>query len=65
MKLKASIVLDYFKEEIAAYKDEDLNLADKERKGQVLQLINYLSNIKVIDAPVLLKLFNLYRFKLQ
>lgn len=65
MKLKASIVLDYFKEEIKGYNDEELSLADKERKGQVLQLFDFLSNLKVIDAPVLLKLFNLYRYKLQ
>ena len=35
-KLKASIVLDYFKEEIKGYEDSQLSYADKERKEQVL-----------------------------
>jgi hypothetical protein len=44
--------------------DENLTYADKERKDQVLKLIDYLGNLKVIDAQVLLKLYNLYRFKI-
>lgn len=64
MKLRASIVLDFYKEEVKKMKDENLTYADKERKEQVLNLIEYLSSIKIVDASVLLKLYNLYRFKI-
>jgi hypothetical protein len=63
-KLRASVVLDYYRNEVAALPDDALTFADKERKQQVLKLIDYLGSLKVIDAPVLLKLYDLYRLKL-
>ena len=63
-KLRASVVLDYYKKEIQSLSDDSLSFADKERKGQVLKLIDYLSSVKVIDAPILMKLYDLYRYKL-
>ena len=63
-KLRASVVLDYYKNEIESISDDSLTFADKERKEQVLKLIQYLASIKVIDAPILIKLYDLYRFKL-
>lgn len=62
-KLRASVVLDLYKKEVSTLKDEDLTYADKERKEQVLKLINYLGQLKVVDAPVLFKLYDLYRYK--
>lgn len=62
-KLRASVVLDFYKKEVEALHDDDLTFADKERKQQVLKLITYLSDLKVIDAPVLFKLYDLYRYK--
>jgi hypothetical protein len=50
--------------ELVALSDDSLTFADKERKGQVIKLIDYLASVKVIDAPILLKLYDLYRYKL-
>ena len=44
--------------------EESLSFADKEKKQQVLNLIKYMGSLKVIDAPVLMKLYDLYRLKL-
>ena len=63
-KLRASVVLDYYRKEVESASDDSLSFADKERKQQVLKLIDYLGSLKVIDAPVLLKLYELYRLKL-
>ena len=63
-KLRASIVLDYYLNEVNSLKDEELSFADKERKQQVVQLIKNLTNIKIIDAPILMKLYDLYRMKI-
>ena len=63
--LRASLVIDAFREDFNELsKDESLSFADKERLKQVQKLIDYLNQIKIIDAPVLLKLFNMYRQKL-
>lgn len=45
-------------------RDDDLSFADKERKQQVLKLLTYLGELKVVDAPVLFKLYDLYRYKI-
>ena len=63
-KLRASIVLDYYLNEVNSLKDEELSFADKERKQQVVQLIKNLTNIKIIDAPILMKLYDQYRMKI-
>ena len=63
-KLRASVVLDYYKKEIESLEDDSLLFADKERKQQVIKLIDYLGQLKVVDASVLLKLHELYRYKL-
>ena len=63
-KLRASVVLDYYRKEIESMTDESLTFADKERKDQVLKLIDYLASVKVVDAPILMKLYDLYRYKL-
>ena len=65
LRLRASVVLDYYKEDIKTLKDENLTYVDKERKEQVLKLIDYIGNLKVVDAPVLLKLYDLYRYKMN
>ena len=62
--MRASIVLDYYSKEIEAMSDDQLSFADKEKKQQVLNLIKYMGSLKVIDAPVLMKLYDLYRLKL-
>jgi len=62
-KLRASVVLDYFMKEVEAIPDASLTYADKERKEQVVKLVKYLSELKVIDAPILFKLYEIYRYK--
>ena len=57
-------MLDYYRQEISAMSDDSLSFADKEKKQQVLKLIEYLGALKLIDAPVLMKLYELYRLKL-
>jgi hypothetical protein len=57
-------VLDYYRQEISAMSDDSLSFADKEKKQQVVKLIEYLGSLKLIDAPVLMKLYELYRLKL-
>ena len=57
-------MLDYYKQEVNSMRDEDLTFADKERKQHVLKLVDYMSSLKIVDAPVLLKLYDLYRYKL-
>jgi len=65
LMLRSSLILDQFKDDLMVLeKDDTLSYNDKERLKQVKKLIDYLRTIKVIDAPVLLKLFNLYRQKL-
>jgi hypothetical protein len=63
-RLRASLVLDFYKQELSKYEDVQLSFADKERKQQVHSLLNYMSSLKIIDAPVLLNIYNLYRYKL-
>lgn len=63
-KLRASVVLDFYRQEIESMRDDDLSFADKERKQQVLKLLTYLGELKVVDAPVLFKLYDLYRYKI-
>ena len=62
--MRASIVLDYYKQELNSLDDDILTFADKERKEQVLKLLNYLGSLKIVDAQVLLKIYDLYRFKI-
>ena len=46
-------------------KSSELSFTDRERLNQIDTLLKRLNTIKVIDAPVLLKLFNLYRYKIE
>ena len=57
-------MLDFYKQEVNSIPEDSLNFTDKERKQQVLTLIENLSHIKIIDAPVLFRLYDLYRIKI-
>ena len=46
-------------------KSSELSFTDRERLNQIDTLLKRLNTIKVIDAPVLLKLYNLYRYKIE
>ena len=64
--MRASLVVDVKLGELSDLKDMavkgTLTFTDKERLNQVESLLKRLNDIKVVDAPVLLKLYNLYRY---
>ena len=64
--MRASLVVDVKLGELSDLKDMaakgTLTFTDKERLNQVESLLKRLNDIKVVDAPVLLKLYNLYGF---
>ncbi|CDW75094.1 UNKNOWN [Stylonychia lemnae] len=64
LRLRASVVLDYYIQQVRQLKDEELSFTDKEKKDQVLKLITQLSNVKIVDAPVLMKIYDIYRLRL-
>jgi hypothetical protein len=43
----------------------ELSFTDRERLTQINILLKRLNEIKVVDAPVLLKLYNLYRYNIE
>jgi len=60
-KLRASLVLDAYETEIDNIDVATLTFEEKERFERVINLLEYLKGVKVVDAPVLLKIFNLHR----
>lgn len=60
-KLRVSIVLDFYRKQIEEIDEQELSFSDKERKEKVIKLIEFMSSFKVIDAPVLLKLYDVYK----
>jgi len=66
VRMRASLVIDVKLGELSDLRDMaakgKLTFTDKERLNQVESLLKRLNDIKIIDAPVLLKLYNLYRY---
>lgn len=62
--MRASIVVEGLSSVLKEINLEELNYKDQEMFGQVELLLERLHDIKIIDAPVLLKLYNLYRYQL-
>lgn len=66
--MRASLVVDVKLEELQDLRlmasKGTLTFTDRERLNQVESLLKKLNDIKVVDAPVLLKLYNLYRFQI-
>jgi len=54
LKLRASIVLDHYKQDLLSMNDEHLTYNDKEKKKQILDMLKFLTNLKIIDAKVLM-----------
>lgn len=67
--MRASLIVDAKLLQLSDLKDMaakgTLTFADKERLNQVESLLKRLNDIKIVDAPVLLKLYNLYRYQLE
>lgn len=65
IKLRASIVMESQHKVLDDIDYEGLNPRDRELHDQVNLLLNRLHDIKIIDAPILLKLYGLYRYRLH
>jgi len=67
--MRASLIVDAKLLQLSDLKDMaakgTLTFTDKERLNQVESLLKRLNDIKIVDAPVLLKLYNLYRYQLE
>jgi hypothetical protein len=55
------LVLDHYSVQLDSINKDSLNFESKERYDRVHKLLGYLKTIKVVDAPVLLKIYNMYR----
>ena len=62
-KIRASIILDIYQRELESIDPESPTFEDKVLYAQVQNLMDYLKGVKIIDAPILLKIYNLYRCK--
>lgn len=66
---RASLVIEQFKHQWTALNNEvkqnssNVNFIEQERLAQTSELLDRLSDVKIIDAPVLLKLYELYRYR--
>ena len=65
--MRASIVVDVQRKSLDSLvkSQGELSFTDRERLSQINILLARLNDIKVVDAPVLLKLYNLYRYNLD
>ena len=54
-------MLSAYEKQMKDIKVESLSYEDKERHQRVQNLLEYLKNVKIVDAPVLLKIYNLHR----
>ena len=61
--MRASLILDAYEKQLQLIEYKDLNYAQKGRFDRVASLLQNLKDIKVVDAPVLLKVYNLHRCK--
>jgi hypothetical protein len=64
MKLRASIVMNAYSTQITDIDFSKLSYEEKERYERVVNLLKYLKDVKIVDAPVLLKIYNLHRCSL-
>jgi hypothetical protein len=60
-KLRASIILDAYSQQMKAIDSSKLSFEDQDKFERVTNLLKFLKNIKIVDAPVLLKIYNLHR----
>ena len=60
-KMRASILLDIYQQELESLDPEHATIEDRILYEQVTNLMNYLKTVKIIDAPILLKIYGLYR----
>ena len=61
LKLRASIILEAYSSQIENINVNELTYDEKDRYDRVVSLLKFLKNIKIVDAPVLLKIYNLHR----
>ena len=64
-KLRASLVLDFYKQQLDQISDKDLSFADREKKEKAVKQLGYLANVKVQESNVLKKVFDMYKHKVS
>lgn len=62
-KIRASILLDIYQQELDKIDPQQTTFQDRVLYTQVTNLLDYLKAVKIIDAPILLKIYGLYRCK--
>lgn len=63
MRLRSSIIINAYQRQLEDIDPEKLTFQEQESYTRVKNLLKYLKNVKVIDAPVLLKIYRLYAQK--
>lgn len=63
MRLRSSIIINAYQRQLDDIDAETLTIQEQESYTRVKNLLTYLKNVKVIDAPVLLKIYRLYAQK--
>lgn len=63
MRLRSSIIINAYQRQLDDIDYDSLTFQEQESYTRVKNLLTYLKNVKVIDAPVLLKIYRLYAQK--
>lgn len=58
--MRTSIIISTYEKQLADIDPETLGYQDKAAYTSVKNLLKYLKSVKVIDAPILLKIYKLY-----
>ena len=63
LKLRHSVIIKNYQRQLDSIDQAKLSYSEKETFNRVKNMMTYLANVKIIDAPVLLKIFRLYAQK--
>lgn len=63
-KPNSSVILDLFYEKLNSMSETNLTENERETKEKLKELLDYMSRMRVVDAPVLSEIYELYRYKL-
>lgn len=59
----ASVIIDIYRKELEQINEELLNEVEKDVLKKLMNLCGFLEDMKVVDGKVLLKFFEIYKFK--
>lgn len=63
-KPNSSVILDLFYDKLNSMSETNLTENERETKEKLKELLDYMSRMRVVDAPVLSEIYELYRYKL-